>query len=135
MSAPGDPTDFNAMPNAEVNDLMFQITPDNVIQIHHAVAAEARLVLAEVGLAQRDAVVGVAAKDPVSQPASEQFNAKINPVVQQSRAYGNALQAVADQLQATITSYGHTEDEITSTFGQYSSDYQKKYSLPDPGPH
>lgn len=123
------------MLNAEVNDLMFHITPDNVIQIHHALAAEATRVLKEAVLAEHTAVVGVAAKDPVSQPASEQFNAKINPLLQQSMAYGKALQAVADHLQATISSYGHTEDEITSTFGQYNSDYQKKYSLPDPGQH
>ncbi|HEY1972117.1 MAG TPA: hypothetical protein VGH89_29470 [Pseudonocardia sp.] len=113
---------------ADLDHLLFQVTPDNILHIHHTLAAEATLIRVEVWRAESGATVGIAAKDPVSRPAAEGFNRKIERLLRQCADYGRALQETADQLKQMATNYGHTEAEIERSFSAFNGDYQRRHS-------
>lgn len=124
MHTPGGPEPFNDAMRADLDHLLFQVTPDNILHIHHTLAAEATLIRVEVAKAHNGSVVGIAAKDPVSKPAADAFNAKIEHLLDQGAAYGDALDAMAEHLKRIAASYGHTEDEINASFHRFSVRYQ-----------
>jgi hypothetical protein len=115
---------------ADLGNLCMQVTPENVMQLHHALAAEAQLV--KMHLSQAMAVpVGEPAKDPVSPGAARDFNAKRHGLFDQCLAYVTELQSTADALAKTAQSYGHSEQEITSSFEKFNTGYQAQYTAPD----
>lgn len=102
-----------------------QVTPENIVHVGNVLAAEAEFMQVKLRAAWWNARVGVAAKDPVSQPTADGFNRKIDALLGQVQAYVETLRAASEQLAQTARSYGHTDaeiarslDGITSTYGQ-----------------
>jgi small-conductance mechanosensitive channel len=117
---------------ADLGNLRMQVTPENVMQLHHALAAEAQLVRAHLALALALATaVGEPAKDPVSPGAARGFNAKRQALFDQCTAYVTELRSTADALAKTAHSYGHSEQEITDSFKKFNTSYQAQYTAPD----
>jgi len=106
----------------------FQVTPENVLALHNALAAEAKLIHGKIAVASYSAHVGKPGADEVSTTAAEGFNAKIDSLVKQCVAYADALQASADNLARIAKNYGHTEAEINASFATFNTGYQARHA-------
>lgn len=110
---------FRAGLRADLAQLLTQVTPENVMQMHHALQAEARRMGDDLWKYGRPYRVGLAAEDPVSEPAASGFNGKIDQTVAQTQVYVDEMQSAANQLVIIAQRYGHSEQEIKNSFARF----------------
>ena len=119
-------------PAAEVRSSVsaMQVTPSNVLQIRNALLAESQLLSDKVAVASSTIQVGEPGLDEVSKSAAPAFNNKINALLNQCQAYGNALAEAAGNLEQMAKGYGHTEQQISESFTKFQSDNPAPSSAP-----
>ena len=96
---------------------MVQVDRDNVLAVHRAFrdhANELRKCLMDVGF---EVQLGLCGGDPVSRDAAgpRGFGGKIATLLDVHWKHWKELDAVANELQQTARTYGHTEDDITQS--------------------
>jgi len=111
-----------------------QVTPENVLQVHNAIKAEAEYLrgqLLGVGYSLR---VGKPGLEQVSDfAASDQgFNGKIRTLLEQCQTYARILSDAADRLAKTAAGYGHSEQEIVDSFRKFSASFGEQSASPLP---
>lgn len=107
--------------DAAMRRLRLQVNPDNVLQVHHALAAEVALLTNEIRLNGRPVQVGIAADESVSKMAANAFTTKIQKLVQEVGAYRDKLQDAVTEIKAQAIRYGHTEQEIKRSFDTFQA--------------
>lgn len=111
--APGaDPAFQQAM-----DKLLTQVNVDNVLDVHRAFQEYADAMRAELQRLDTTTQVGLCGIDPVSVMAAgpKSFGGKVRELLQVHWQHCEELDNVASLLRATARSYGHSEDEITSS--------------------
>ncbi len=104
---------------ADLDHLGMQVTPANVLQVRNAVLGEARRLNLVLKLHRGSLRVGLCGGDPVSGPAAELFNQKIDALVAQCQGYVDGLRRAGLALEQTARDYGHAEQQITDSFNSY----------------
>lgn len=107
--------------NAALSRLRLQVTPDNVLQMHHGLAAVVARLSDEISLNGRLVEVGVAADESVSKMAAQAFTTKIRNLVRYLVAYRDSLQDGVNELKALAVRYGHTEQDIRRSFDGFQA--------------
>ncbi|HEY1968759.1 MAG TPA: hypothetical protein VGH89_12490 [Pseudonocardia sp.] len=108
---------------ADLAALRTQVTPENVMLLHHGLLAEAQYMREQIAMHLHP--VGEPGKDLVSPQAAVAFNSKINNLREQLLGYVNALRTMTEEMAATAQRYGHTESEITASFAKFNNDYKR----------
>jgi hypothetical protein len=128
-----DPGHLTALP-ADLTHLGMQVTPENVVQVSAVLRAESDYLRDKLENARYACRVGEPGQDPVSPRAATGFNTKIESLLEQCRAYRDALRAASDLLAATARAYGHTDDDIARTLDAVQSGYGRTGPLLRPSP-
>lgn len=63
--------------------------------------------------------------DPISKPAADGFNAKIDPTVQELQAYIKSLHDASTQLTTVANHYGATDEQAKAALQKAESDEQR----------
>jgi hypothetical protein len=113
---------------ADLAALRTQVTPENVMLLHHGLLAEAQYMNDQITMHLRP--IGKPGKDLVSAQAASAFNIKIDNLREQLFGYVKTLRTMADEMAATAQGYGRTEAEINASFAKFNDSYQH-----DPGGH
>jgi uncharacterized protein YukE len=112
----------------DLDHLGMQVTPANVLQVRNALRGEAKRLGDLLRIHDYSLTVRAPAADPVSGPAADLFNQKINTVRQQCEGYVSALQRAGLALEQTARAYGHTEQHIKDSFGTYVDAQQPRWN-------
>ena len=105
-----------------------RVTPENVLQLRNALAAEVDRLSATLQLRERALHVGECGKDPLSRPVADAFNQKIQSLVTQMQAYVRELSGARDALHETALTYGHTEDQVRQSFDAFRATLPALYA-------
>lgn len=101
-----------AEPRPEFDDLLTQVNPDNVLEVHAALRAQADELEYVLTEAQYTVQIGRCGGDPVSADAEIAFNAKITDMLAVHWAHQREIAEAAGLLRRTALDYGHTDEEI-----------------------
>lgn len=121
-----------------VDNLITQVTPENILDVRKVLLDEAAHLretirkheqpggfaptgpggTPEMGTPGSGFWVGRCSDDPISGPAALSFNTKIQKVVQNCKDYVSDLEAAGEQLAQIARGYGLTEDAIRTSFTQ-----------------
>ena len=99
-----------------VANVNLQVTPENVLDVRAILLTEADRLGRVNELSTTTAPVGLCGGDPVSAQAAAAFNARIGLLLEQCQEYVEQLRAAARKLEQIARGYGHTEDEIASSY-------------------
>lgn len=112
----------------DLDHLGMQVTPANVLQVRNALRGEAKRLGDLLHIHDYSLTVRAPAADPVSGPAADLFNQKINMVRHQCEGYVSALQRAGVALEQTARAYGQTEQDIKDSFGAYVDAQQPRWN-------
>ena len=98
-----------------------RVTPENVLQLRNAMDAEVVRLTNLLSRHQENLRVGECGTDPLSRPVADVFNRKIQGLVDQTNAYITELSRARDALHQVAVSYGHTESDISASFGAFKA--------------
>lgn len=101
---------------ASLDQLGFQVNPENVLQIRAALLGEAERLGDLLFVHSRTLHIRAPAADPVSGATEQLLNPKIDRLSDQFQAYVDALKAAGAVLAGTARGYGFTEQQITDSF-------------------
>ncbi len=93
-----------------------QVTQENVLAVRKTLLAEAVQLDGLLSLHSRTLRVRAPAGDPVSGPAAELLNEKLEGLKVQFQTHVNALKAAGNALTVTAQAYGYTEEQIKASF-------------------
>jgi hypothetical protein len=109
---------------ADLASLRTQVTPENVLLLHNGLQAEAQYLHRQMRACGFPMQIGEPGLDPVSKPAAQAFNNKIQTLNDQLEAYIAQLKTMAEVMAQTAKSYGHTEDQLTASFTNFYPGYE-----------
>ena len=101
---------------SDMDRAMMQVNPDNVLDVRKALLAEAEDLQRFLYIHQPGMKVGDCGSDPVSHPAADAFNDKIQAHLKEANAYVRSLIDAGSQLAQVARTYGHTEAQIAASF-------------------
>jgi hypothetical protein len=110
-----------AQASATLARMGMRVTPENVLQLRNALAAEVDRLSASLKQREYALRVGECGKDPLSRPVADAFNQKIQSLVTQMQAYIRELAGARDALHQTALTYGHTEAQIGHSFDVFQT--------------
>ena len=96
-----------------------RVNRENVLQVRNALKAESVRLGNLMVLHGPMLHVGECGPDPVSAPAANLFNTKIQAMVAQCTSYVQALGDAAEALGQTAQTYGYNEEQIAASFKNY----------------
>lgn len=130
----GGSASFETLLAADVAQLGMQVTPENVLQLHNVLRAEAKYIREQTRRLGFPIRIGKPGLDPVSEWAASDagFNGKLDALHRQCQGYPKALDDAADQLAATAKGYGHTEEAVRDSFTAYYPRYLAMADTPAP---
>lgn len=117
MTIPSPRGPFRDHLDAAVRELSLRVNRETVLQARNALLAEADRLDDAVLTAQRKGTrIGLCGGDPVSVDAMAAFNERIDALLDGCLAYNRDLRTAAHALDDTARAYGHSEDEIATSF-------------------
>lgn len=111
-----------AQAQAMLRGVGVRVTPENVLQLRNALDAEVGRLKGLLLRHRRGLAVGKCGQDPLSRPAAEIFNRKIQAHVEATTTYIDELAGARDALHQMALSYGHSEAEISHSFAVFQRD-------------
>ena len=99
--------------------LGLQVNRDNVLQVRNALETESVRLGNLMQMHGRELRVGECGPDPVSRPAADLFNEKVQGLANQCNTYVQALGDAANALEKAARAYGYNEEQLTASFEVY----------------
>ena len=89
----------------------FRVDPEALLKASDILRNESNRLKYRLQSYGNDLVVGICGSDPISQPAADAFNTKIQTIVREATNYVNWLANRADELTRQAHSYGATDEQ------------------------